>query len=182
VADEGKPVPPSSSKAEMMGRVEWVSMQGGRDITARKSIEWGDVQEHENGNRSIRYRYYATIWDRDKYEMNHIFTFDKQGNPVSREDVEGFPKKVEKKVWDVTTQKGMIELVEDFFSKNFRDITNRDTIEWDQVIKDEKGNSSIRYKYHATIRDKEKKVMNQVFTFDPSGEFVSVKDVGESRK
>ena len=177
VAAEDKPVPPSNAKVELMGRVEWASMHGGKDVTARKSIEWGNVQERENGNRSIRYRYYATIWDRDVYEMNQVFTFDKQGNPVGVVNVEGFPKKVEKKAWDVTTQKGMIGLVDDFFQHNFRDITKRETIEWGQVTRDEKGKSSIRHKYQAAIRDKGKKVIDQVFTFDSSGKLMSVKDV-----
>ena len=77
---------------------------------------------------------------------------------------------------DTTTQQGMIELVEDFFKNNFRDITKRKTIEWSPVSKDKEGNPTIQYKYHATIWDKETKIMNQVFTFDPSGKFVSVED------
>ena len=77
----------------------------------------------------------------------------------------------------MTTQKGMIALVEDFFSKNFRDITARQTIEWGDVARDDKGNSTIRYRYNATIHGREKKVIEQVFTFDPKGAFVSVKDV-----
>ena len=78
---------------------------------------------------------------------------------------------------DVNTQAGMKELVEDFFSKNFRDITSRKTIEWGKVVKAENGDSSIRYKYRATIWDKDTKVMNQIFTFDPKGKFVSFKNV-----
>jgi hypothetical protein len=69
----------------------------------------------------------------------------------------------------------MTALVEEFFSQNFRDITARKTIEWGRVAKDEKGNSTIRYKYEATIWNKDKKVIDQIFTFDPKGEFVSVK-------
>lgn len=34
-----------------------------------------------------------------------------------------------------------------------------------------------RYKYNATIWDKDVQIMNQVFTFAPKGEFVSVKNV-----
>jgi len=43
-------------------------------------------------------------------------------------------KKVEKPV-NVSTQEGMKELVEDFFGKNFRDITSRRTIEWGELAK-----------------------------------------------
>ena len=181
VASE-KPVPPNSAKAEMMGRVEWVMMHGGRDITARKSIEWGDVENHANGNRSIRYKYSATIWDKDAVVMNQVFTFDPDGNPVSMKHVAGFPKKIPPKHIDTSTKEGLIELVEDFFSKNFRDITKRQTLEWGDVVADSNGRSSIRYKYSATIWDKEKKVMNQVFTFDSNGKFVSVEDVDKSSR
>jgi len=85
-------------------------------------------------------------------------------------------KKVEKPV-NVSTQEGMKELVEDFFGKNYRDITSRETIEWGELAKADNGNTSIRYKYRAKIWDEDAKIMNQVFTFDPKGTFVSVKDV-----
>jgi hypothetical protein len=61
----GEPLGISVEKADLMGRVEWAMMHGGRDITARKSIEWGEVQKDGKGNRSIRYKFDATIWDRD---------------------------------------------------------------------------------------------------------------------
>lgn len=173
----GEPLGISVEKADLMGRIEWAMMHGGRDITARKSIEWGDVQKDEKGNRTIRYKYYATVWDKEVYVMNQVFTFDAKGNILNMESAEGFPqKKVEKPV-DVSTQQGMKELVEDFLSKNFRDITSRETIEWGEVAKAGNANSSIRYKYRAEIRGKDIKIMNQVFTFDRKGKFVSVKDV-----
>ena len=70
----------------------------------------------------------------------------------------------------------MNELVEDFFTRNFRDITERENPEWGEVTKTPDGNYSIRYKYLATIWDKDKKPMDQTFTFNAKGEFVSVKD------
>jgi len=176
-APGAKPTPPDAEKAEMMGRVEWVSMHGGRDVTARKSIEWGDVETHENGNRSIRYKFYATIWDKDVYIMNTVFTFDPDGNPVGMRHVEGFPKKKPVKKIDTSTKEGIIELVEDFFTKNFRDVTARKTIGWGDLQKHDDGNASIRYQYEATIWGREVKIMNQVFTFDADGAFVSVRDV-----
>jgi len=173
----GEPLGISVEKADLMGRVEWAMMHGGRDITARKSLEWGDVQNDGKGNRSIRYKFDATIWDRDVYTMNMLFSFDAKGNIISRENVAGFPlKKVEKPV-NVGTDEGMRELVEDFFGKNYHDITSRETIEWGPVTKAENGNSSIRYKYRARIWDKETKTINQVFTFDPKGKFISVNEV-----
>ncbi len=173
----GEPLGISVEKADLMGRIEWAMMHGGRDVTARKSIEWGDVQKDKDGNRTIRYKYYATIWDKDVYIINQVFTFDAKGNILDVKNVEGFPKKKVEKPVDVGTQKGMKELVEDFFSKNFVDITSRETIEWGEVVKDKNGNSSIRYQYRAKIWDKDVKIMNQIFTFDPKGQFVSVKDV-----
>jgi tetratricopeptide (TPR) repeat protein len=67
-------------------------------------------------------------------------------------------------------------LVENFFAHNYRDITARDTIEWGQASTDDKGNSSIRYKYRAKIWDKDTVTNNQVFVFDAQDKFVSVKD------
>jgi hypothetical protein len=91
--------------------------------------------------------------------------------------VPGFPKKKVEKPVDVSTQKGMKDLVDDFFTKSFRDITSRETVEWGDVTKTQDGNSSIRYQYRARIWDRETKIMNQIFTFDPKGKFVSVKNV-----
>ncbi len=70
----------------------------------------------------------------------------------------------------------MKELVEDFFMKNVHDITARESLEWGEVVKAENGNASIRYKYRAKIWEKDSKIMNQIFTFDRQGKFVSVKD------
>ncbi len=173
----GQPLGISVEKADLMGRVEWAFMHGARDVTARKSLEWGDIHKDKNGNRTIRYKFEATIWGKKVLIANQIFTFDAKGNVLDVKDVEGYPKKKVEKPADVTTQSGMKELVEDFFSKNFRDVTSRETIEWGKVTKDSAGNSSIRYKYRATIWDKDVTIMNQVFTFDPKGKFVSVKEV-----
>jgi beta-lactamase regulating signal transducer with metallopeptidase domain len=173
----GEPMGISVEKADLMGRIEWAMMHGGRDITARKSIEWGDVEKDKDGNRTLRYKYYATIWDKDVMIMNQVFTFDTKGNILDVDTVEGFPQKKVEKPADVGTQDGMKALVEDFFSKNFVDITSRKTIEWGEPTKDAGGNTSIRYKYEAKIWDKDTKIINQIFTFDPKGKYVSVKDV-----
>jgi hypothetical protein len=166
----------SPEKAEMMGRVEDFFLHNFRDVTWRKSLEWGDVNTEGDGSRTIQYTYEALIWGKDHQIMCQVFTFDPDGKWLRYENVAGFPKeKVQQKV-NVSTQNGMIDLVEDFFSKNFRDVTARKTLEWGKPIKDADGNTSIAYKYEATIGDKDKKVMNQVFTFDPSGKFVSVKE------
>ena len=71
-------------------------------------------------------------------------------------------------------------LVEDFFAHNFRDVTSRQTLEWGEVKTNADGNLSIRYRYRARIWDRETVTNNQVFTFGPRGEFVSVKGVYDS--
>ena len=172
-----EPLGISVEKADLMGRIEWAMMHGGRDITARKSIEWGEVEKVKNGDRTIRYKYYATIWDKDILIMNQVFTFDAKGNILDMENVEGYPQKKVDKAVDVGTQTGMKELVERFFTENFHDITSRESIEWGDVTKNENGNYSIRYKYCAKIWDRDTKIIQQTFTFDPNGKFVSVADV-----
>ncbi|MGW8256603.1 MAG: M56 family metallopeptidase, partial [Thermoguttaceae bacterium] len=82
----------SVEKADLMGRVEWLFMHGAQDVTARKSIEWGDVEKDKDGNRMIRYKFEATIWGKDVIIANQVFTFDAKGNLLNVKDVEGFPK------------------------------------------------------------------------------------------
>ena len=152
-------------------------MHNGRDVTARKSLEWGDVDRDEMGNRSLRYMFDATIWDREIMTFNTIFKFDAKGNIIGSENVAGFPRKKEPRHVDVTTQKGMQELVEDFFSKNYIDITSRETIDWGQPEKTAGGNVSIRYKYRALIWDKDTLIENRSFTFNTKVKFVYFKNV-----
>jgi hypothetical protein len=166
----------SPEKAEMMGRAEDFFLHNFRDVTWRKSLEWGDVKTGDDGSRIIRYTYEALIWDKQHLVMCQDFTFALDGKCLRYENVVGFPKEEARKKVDVSTQKGMIDLVDDFFTKNFRDITARKTLEWGEPTKAEDGSTSITYKYEATIWDKDKKVMHQIFTFDPSGKFVSVKN------
>ncbi len=54
-----------------------------RDISARKTIEWGEPVQDANGNISIRYKYEAAIWDKDKIITNQLFVFDKSGKLLS---------------------------------------------------------------------------------------------------
>ena len=70
------------------------------------------------------------------------------------------------------TPEHMQAMVEDFFKHNFRDVTQHKTIEWGEVETDTKGHRSIRYKYYASIWDKQLLVMNQVFTFDANDEYI----------
>lgn len=167
----------TAEKAEMMGRVEDFFMHNFRDVSTKKSLDWGDVVKAEHGNRSIRFSYEARIWDRETIVANQVFTFDPTGKFVRVENLPGFPKKKQAQPVDTTTQKGLISLVEAFFGNNFRDITTRKTVEWGPVESTANGHCSIRYKYEAKIWDKDSKLMNQIFTFDAQGHFISVKDV-----
>ena len=81
-----------SVKAELMGRVEDFLMHNFKDVTARKSLAWGDVETAVDGSRSIRYEYEARIWDKETKLMNQVFTFDKAGKFVRFQNLGGFPK------------------------------------------------------------------------------------------
>lgn len=58
------------------------------DVDALMSLEWGEAGTNEKGNRFIRYKYEATIWDKDVIVLNKIFTFTPAGEYVSVKDVE----------------------------------------------------------------------------------------------
>ena len=84
----------SPEKAMMIGYVEDFFKDNARDVTMRKSLEWGEVQTDGEGNRTIRYKFEALIWDRERIILCSDFTFDKDGNYVSMVSVEGFPQPV----------------------------------------------------------------------------------------
>ena len=161
----------SPEQAMMRGYVEDYFQNNARDITMRKTLEWGEVKIDEEGNRTIRYKFEALIWDKDRIIFNSDFTFDKDGEYVSMVHVEGFPQPAEKP--DVTTLEGVKKLVEKFFSQNFRDITSRKTVSWGELEKQEDGNVSLVYRYEATIGDKDKIVDERRFTFDNDGKVKS---------
>jgi hypothetical protein len=167
----------TAGKAELMGRVEDFFMHNFRDISAKKSLEWSEPVIGAAGERSIRYMYEARIWDKKTLIGCQTFTFDKEGKCLRYQDAEGYPKSKQEKLVDTTSKKGVTALVEDFFQNNFRDITARESMEWGDLEKTPEGNVAIRYKYRAKIWDKDTMVKNQVFTFSPKGEFVSIKDV-----
>jgi beta-lactamase regulating signal transducer with metallopeptidase domain len=178
-----KATTPDSERLILMGLVENFFNHNAVDITARKSLNWGEAKKSDDGSRSIRYKFEARIWDKETMIFDRIFAFDKDNVMTGFKDPNGPPVKKQPKKVDVETKEGMKALVEDFFADNFRDVTSRETIEWGDVEKDKDGNSSIRYKYEATIWSKDVQIMNQIFTFDKKGEFVRVKDVeGYPRK
>ena len=158
--------PPQTTRPDAHQWVEDFFKHNYRDITKRKTLEWGEPTTDEKGNISIRYKYEATIWDKDKIINDQIFTFNKDGKYVSA-----------KSIIDPSNVDSIRQLVEKFFNNNYRDITRRKTLEWGEMVTHDNGNVSIRYKYEATIWDKDKKINNQIFTFDKDGKFISVKDV-----
>ena len=167
--------PISVDKAKMIGYVEDFFLHNDRDITMRKSLEWGDVATDEQGHSTIRYKFEALIRDKDRQILCEDFTFDKDGKFVASQKVDGFPQEPEKP--DTSTKEGMQKLVEKFFSQNYRDITKRTTLEWGEPATTFQGNRAIRYKYEATIWDKEVITQNKMFFFTKDGEFVSVGEV-----
>jgi hypothetical protein len=167
---------PDAAKAELMGRVEHYFLGNFKDVTARKSLEWGEVVTAADGKRSIRYQYEARIWEKDVLVMNQVFVFDQAGKFVRYTNVAGFPKPKVAKAADTSTPAGMKALVEDFFASNFRDVKQRESLEWGEVTRTTEGNSSIRYRYRARVWDKTSVTNDQVFTFAPGGRFVSVMD------
>jgi hypothetical protein len=171
LAIQAQPKPITPEKAMMMGYVEHFFMNNARDITMRRSLEWGDVQTDNEGNRTIRYKFEALIWDKDRILFYFDLTFDKDGNFVNLNHVEGYPKPVEKP--DGTTLEGVKKLVEQFFSRNFIDITARKTVNWGELEKHENGNVSLIYRYEATIWDENIILDERRFTFDKDGNFVS---------
>ncbi len=171
---DGKFVSVTKIKGGQVGSTEWMQelvedffKNNYRDITARKTIEWGEAYGHDQ-TYSIRYKYEATIWDKDKIINNEVYTFDKDGKYVS-------VKKIRDS--EVGSTEWMKELVKHFFNNNYRDITARQTIEWGDAIDNEDNTFSIRYKYEATIWDKDKLIQNKVFTFDKNEKYISAKNI-----
>jgi len=103
-----------------------------------------------------------------------LFWFD--GDSVTQIVIH-IPKEFSKKTCLSTEQ--MQNLVEYFFKNNYRDITQRKTIEWGQPTTDKNGNSSIRYKYEARIWDKDKYIFDELFTFSKDDKFVSSKKLSQ---
>jgi hypothetical protein len=186
----GASTPTTAPSADAVKLHDWVEdffHHNYRDITDRKTLEWGEPQTTALGNLSIRYKFEAVIWDKDIMTMNKVFTFTPQGKYVSVNDVEGFPVKtgvVAPTSWPVIAEAKIDDAlhaaVEKFFHGNYRDITARKTIEWGKPQKQPDGNWQIRYKYQATIWDKDQVLSNKIFTFSPTGEFVDVKDAGQA--
>ena len=84
----------------------------------------------------------------------------------------------EKHETDISKEKAILMgRVEHFFQNNFRDVAARKSVDWGELKIDEQGNKSVRYMYQALLWGKERKIMNQEFTFDQNGEFIGYENV-----
>ncbi len=78
-------------KAKLINWVEKYFSENYRDITARKTIEWGVPESMAGGNLSIRYKYLATIRNKSRQVIEERFTFTPEGKYVSAETIERRP-------------------------------------------------------------------------------------------
>jgi len=79
--------PEELKKQKLQNLVEDFFKDNYRDIKQRKTIEWEEPVFDANGNQSIRYKYEARIWDKDKYIFDELFTFNKDGKFVSAKKI-----------------------------------------------------------------------------------------------
>ena len=70
------------------------------------------------------------------------------------------------------------KLVEQYVRQKLPEKTSYETIEWEKMpdLTPVSGSSSVRCKHFLT-HGKDTTIMNQVFTFDAGGKFVSVKNI-----
>lgn len=73
---------PDPVKAELMRRVEEFVVRSLPEITARKTLEWGDVQTDTSGTRSLRYMYEATVRGLGTVIDNRFYVFDRANRVV----------------------------------------------------------------------------------------------------
>ncbi len=73
----------TGEKEKLQKLVEDFFKDNYRDIKQRKTIEWGEPIIDANGSQTIRYKYEARIWDKDKYIFDELFTFSKDGKFIS---------------------------------------------------------------------------------------------------
>ncbi len=73
----------TARKIQMQEWVEDFFNHNYRDITSRKTLEWGEPTQDSNGNYSIRYKYEAVIWRKNTIVSDELFTFDEDGKFVS---------------------------------------------------------------------------------------------------
>jgi hypothetical protein len=65
------------------------------DLHNRQTIEWGQVEQDESGNYTVRYRFQANVAGGGALVDDTTFTFDRKGKFVSVNHAEGFPEKID---------------------------------------------------------------------------------------
>ncbi len=91
-AASGASAPTSNAlKGKLINWVENFFSQNYRDITARKTLEWGSPQTTPQGNLAIRYKFLATIWNKDRLIIEQRFTFTREGKFISAETLDKHP-------------------------------------------------------------------------------------------
>ncbi|MGD2175519.1 MAG: hypothetical protein PVJ27_08955 [Candidatus Brocadiaceae bacterium] len=156
----------SGTKQELIALVENWFRHNARDLTARKSLAWGEVQTDADGYHSIRCTFYATEWGGEPLLTDGLFTFSPEGELVSLQkgDVHG-------------TDEVLRALVEHHLRHKVQNVTAREAVEWSEVQKAEDGNYSIRHTCRATMADGQATVLDQLFTFDRQGNLLRVTDL-----
>ncbi|HBT78139.1 MAG TPA: hypothetical protein DEB39_14720 [Planctomycetaceae bacterium] len=160
----------SPEKAKMIGYAENYFLQTAPDLR-RTTLKWGDVETDGKGNSTITYLYETSEGEgkeRKNVTQEARLTFDKDGRPV-REMKFGPTTNRE----NAALKRDMQKWVEKFFSENFRDVTGRKLLEWGEPVDNGDGTYSIEYRYEAIIRDKDRRLNAQRFTFDKDGKYVS---------
>ncbi|MCY2932288.1 MAG: hypothetical protein NTV86_22905, partial [Planctomycetota bacterium] len=176
-------------KGKLVQWVETFFRENYRDITARKTLEWGEPEVTADGDLAIRYKFLATIRDKDQMVIEQRFAFTPNGKYVSAETIEKGPatrpaSAVRHAASRPVTVAGkealkgkLVQWVEKFFSENYRDITARKTLEWGEPEVTAEGNLAIRYKFLATIWNKDQTIIDQRFTFSADGEYLSAETI-----
>lgn len=77
----------SDTKQRLAALVEDFFANNWHDLTARETLEWGDITTAENGSSSIRYKYRAITGDQNTVTNNQVFTFDPQDKLLTVKDV-----------------------------------------------------------------------------------------------
>jgi hypothetical protein len=85
--------PINAEKAELMGRVEDVFLNNFKDITMRKSLQWGQVKTNDQRHRLIRYRYEALFPGQERKIINQVFAFDEKGHYLGHETLKTASKR-----------------------------------------------------------------------------------------
>jgi len=118
-------------KAKLINWVEKFFSENYRDITARKTLQWGEPETTAAGNLAIRYKYLATIWNKDQVVINQRFTFTPEGKYVSAETIEKGPAPAE-----MTAAPSVVETTPVTFADDVDPSLDKITVTFDRPMMD----------------------------------------------